>query len=204
MLDLCYLHGFVVRENRDDATERCVQFFADEPTPEAEGEAFRKAWAFLRDSRPCALYYYSPYERTTLAQLARRHPAVCSEEVRALFDNDDAVDLYHDAVRPHTEWPTRDFSVKTLARMPRLSLARPAPRARRRSAGTTTTDEPGPRTQAAHPRLQRGRLPRDARAARCAALNAERPSLHPLASSLPPVLFWPSPPRTTRLLGQED
>ena len=116
MLDLCYLHGFVVRENRDDATERCVQFFADEPTPEAEGEAFRKAWAFLRDHRPCALYYYSPYERTTLAHLARRHPAVCSEdEVRALFDSDDAVDLYHDAVRPHTEWPTLDFSVKTLA-----------------------------------------------------------------------------------------
>jgi len=33
MLDLCYLHGFVVRENRDDATERYVLFFADEPTP---------------------------------------------------------------------------------------------------------------------------------------------------------------------------
>ena len=41
---------------------------------------------------------------------------MCSEdEVRALFDSDDAVDLYHDAVRPHTEWPTLDFSVKTLA-----------------------------------------------------------------------------------------
>ena len=38
---------------------------------------------------------------------------MCSED--ELFDGDDAVDLYHDAVRPHTEWPTLDFSVKTFS-----------------------------------------------------------------------------------------
>ena len=128
MLDLCYLHGFVVRENGDNATERCVQFFTDEPTPQAEEEAFRKAWAFSRDRQPCALYYYSPYERTTLAALARKFPAVCSEkEVRALFAAGDTVDLYHDAVRPHTEWPAVDFSVKTLAEYLGFSWRDPHP-----------------------------------------------------------------------------
>ena len=32
-----------------------------------------------------------------------------------LFDPEGAVDLYYDVVLKATEWPTRDFSIKTLA-----------------------------------------------------------------------------------------
>jgi predicted RecB family nuclease len=128
MLDLCYLHGFVVRENGDNSTERCVQFFADEPTPQSEEEAFQRAWGFIRDSQPSALYHYSPYERTILVALARRYPAVCSEEqVRALFAADDTVDLYYDAVRSHTEWPTLDYGIKTFAEYLGFSWRDPHP-----------------------------------------------------------------------------
>lgn len=116
MHDTCYLHGFVVREHGENAAERYVAFFAEEPTPPAEGEAFRDAWAFIQSSLPCALYYYSPYERVTLRALSAKHPGVCTEaDVERLFASPDAMDLYHQAVRPHTEWPTSDFSIKTLA-----------------------------------------------------------------------------------------
>ena len=36
MRDICYLHGFVEREGRDNGTEKFVAFFADECTPASE------------------------------------------------------------------------------------------------------------------------------------------------------------------------
>ena len=45
MRDICYLHGFVERRNGDNATERFVSFFADEPTADAECRAFAEACA---------------------------------------------------------------------------------------------------------------------------------------------------------------
>ena len=36
-------------------------------------------------------------------------------EIETLFDADYAVDLYSDVVTKMTEWPTRDYSIKTLA-----------------------------------------------------------------------------------------
>ena len=36
MRDLCYLHGFVERNNGDNNSEKFVAFFADEETPESE------------------------------------------------------------------------------------------------------------------------------------------------------------------------
>lgn len=35
--------------------------------------------------------------------------------MEALFDPRTAVDLYYDVVLKHMEWPTRDYSIKTLA-----------------------------------------------------------------------------------------
>ena len=51
--DVCYLHGFVERHQRDNATERFVAFFAEEPTPAAERDAFAAALDYLaaRDRR---------------------------------------------------------------------------------------------------------------------------------------------------------
>jgi predicted RecB family nuclease len=117
MRDVCYLHGFVERRGGDNGTERFVSFFADEPTPEAEEQAFAAAWRYLQASQPCAIYYYSKYERTIYRKLRAKYPYVCSEaDVETLFDPTRTIDLYFDVVLKATEWPTYDFSIKTLAR----------------------------------------------------------------------------------------
>ena len=49
--------------------------------------------------------------------LQKKYPGVASaDEIDELFDPDHAVDLYIDVVRKATEWPTWDFSIKTLAK----------------------------------------------------------------------------------------
>ena len=117
MRDHCYLHGFVERHNGDSKSERFVHFFADDATEEAEKKAFADAWDFMQASRPCAIYYYAPYEKTIYRKLREKYPGVCSAaELEALFDAADTVDLYTDVVRKSTEWPTHNYSLKTLAR----------------------------------------------------------------------------------------
>ncbi len=117
MRDICYLHGFVERRTHDNATERFVFAFANEPTPQAEKRAFAEAWAYLKDRRPCAIYYYSKYERTIYRKLQEKYHDVCSaEEIEELFDPAHAIDLYNDVVKKATEWPTWDHSIKTLAK----------------------------------------------------------------------------------------
>jgi predicted RecB family nuclease len=117
MRDVCYLHGFIERTRGENATERYVAFFADHPTAEDEERAFTEAWSFVRSSRPCAIYYYSPYERTYWRSLRAKYPTVCSEaEVEALFADANTIDLYTAIVRRSTEWPTLDYSIKTLAK----------------------------------------------------------------------------------------
>jgi hypothetical protein len=70
-----------------------------------------------RSDHPCAIYYYSKYERTIYRKLQRKYPDVCSaEDIETLFDPAQAVDLYFDVVLKATQWPTRDFSIKTLAK----------------------------------------------------------------------------------------
>ncbi len=117
MRDHCYLHGFVERLHGDNDGERFVAFFAGDHTKEAEREAFAGAWRYMSEARPCAIYYYSKYERTIYRKLQQRYPDVCRpEEIEALFDPARAVDLYFDVVLKATEWPTRDYSIKTLAK----------------------------------------------------------------------------------------
>ena len=116
MRDICYLHGFVERTGGERRSERYVAFFAEESTREAERDAFAGAWSYLQEKRPSAIYFYSPYERTTWRRLARRHPSVAAErEVEEFFASKIALDLYQDVVRSKMEWPTRDLSIKTLA-----------------------------------------------------------------------------------------
>ena len=44
-------------------------------------------------------------------------PTVCShEQLEALFDPTQAIDLYFDVVLKASEWPTQDYSIKTLAK----------------------------------------------------------------------------------------
>lgn len=113
MRDICYLHGFIERRG---SSERYVSFFTDSPTPEDEEQAFAQAWEYIQSSRPCAIYYYSPYERTVWRKLRERYPHVMTEEqLHELFSPETAVDLYNHVIKPCTEWPTNDHSIKTLA-----------------------------------------------------------------------------------------
>ena len=117
MQDICYLHGFIERRHGDNATERFVSFFADEVSREAEEAAFRAAWTYLSANPGAIIYYYSKYERTTYRKLQERYPSVCSaDDIENLFVPERAVDLYFDVVEPAMLWPTRDHSIKTLAK----------------------------------------------------------------------------------------
>jgi predicted RecB family nuclease len=117
MRDICYLHGFVERHRGDNATEKYVAFFAGEQTAAAEEQAFAGAWTYLRDQPTALIYYYSKYERTIWRKLREKYPHVCTEgDVDGLFDPRRAIDLYYDVVLKKTEWPTRDYSLKTLAK----------------------------------------------------------------------------------------
>ena len=62
--DFCYLHGFVERCRGNNQTERFVSFFAETITPDAEEREFANAVRYMQQARPCAIYYYSKYERT--------------------------------------------------------------------------------------------------------------------------------------------
>lgn len=116
MRDICYLHGFLERKNQKQNTEKYVYFFANEPTNQEEEKAFSDAWQYIQSSIPCIIYYYSKYERTIWRKLQKRYPNVASEqEIEELFSPSNSIDLFYDVVKPKTEWPTRNYSIKTLA-----------------------------------------------------------------------------------------
>jgi predicted RecB family nuclease len=115
--DICYLHGIVERRDGKNETERFVYFFAEEVTAASERQCFAKAMDYLTAHQDAVIYYYSKYERTNYRKLQQRYPDVCSaEDIECLFDPARAVDLYGDVVIKATEWPTRDHSIKTLAK----------------------------------------------------------------------------------------
>ena len=117
MRDICYLHGFVERRHGDSDTERFVHFFVDRPEPDYEERAFEAAWSYIQSMQPCAIFYYSKYERTIYRNLQKKYPRVCSEEdIEVMFHPSTSIDLYFDVVKKATEWPTYDHSIKTLAK----------------------------------------------------------------------------------------
>jgi predicted RecB family nuclease len=117
MHDHTYLHGFIERRNGSTSTEQYTGVFADNISEQAERDAFARAWGYLRDRPTAVIYFYSPYERTYWRKLREKYPDVCSEaDLESLFGPARSVDLYTDVVRKATEWPTRDYSIKTLAK----------------------------------------------------------------------------------------
>lgn len=113
--DIVYLHGVVERR---DGQETFHAFVAREVSAEAEERAWREFWQYIRGlpREEVAVYYYSKYERTQYRRLLQKYPEASSEsEVEAFFDPAFAVDLYFDVVLPKTDWPTYNYSVKTLA-----------------------------------------------------------------------------------------
>jgi len=114
--NICYLHGFLERRNNDNSTEKYSCYFAENPIPEDEKRAFAEAWAYVQRCLPCAIYYYSSYEKTHWKKLQEKYPDITSEEeIENLFNSENTIDLYNDIVRKKTEWPTNDHSIKTLA-----------------------------------------------------------------------------------------
>jgi predicted RecB family nuclease len=117
MRDICYLHGFVERSGGDNGSERYIAFFADSVNASEEERAFSEALRYIREQQPCIIYYYSKYERTIWRKLQSKYPSVCTaQDIEELFQPTQSVDLYFDVVKKATEWPTRDHSIKTLAR----------------------------------------------------------------------------------------
>jgi len=115
MRGLVYLHGFVVRTHGDPSDERLVSVFAEHATEQGERDAFAAAWSFLSRHADHIVYYYSKHERTKYRALQAKYPRVCSAaDVEALFSPRRSYDLYDDAVAK-SEWPTLDWSIKSLA-----------------------------------------------------------------------------------------
>lgn len=119
MRELCYLHGFLIREQGADGgpREHFEGIFARGVDANAEREAFAAAMALFRRYPDALIVHYSRYERTEYRRLLARYPDVATaDEIEALFSPPRALDLYVDVVKPHSEWPTHDYSIKSLAR----------------------------------------------------------------------------------------
>lgn len=115
--DICYLHGIVERRGGDNATEHFISFFAEDVTAEAERAAFAAAVGYFNGLPEGAIYHYSKYERTIYRKLQAKYSDVCTaDDIERMFLAPRAVDLYGDVVLRATEWPTRDHSIKTLAK----------------------------------------------------------------------------------------
>jgi uncharacterized protein len=115
MRDLCYLHGFVIRD-RATSSEHFEGIFAADTSASAERAAFADAMALFRRHADALVIHCSKHERTTYRKLAAKYPDVASmSEIETLFAGPRALDLYFDVVKPGTEWPTHDHSIKSLA-----------------------------------------------------------------------------------------
>lgn len=112
-----YLHGFVERIYGRPETAEFVPVITQEVSPEAEELAFHQAWHYLNARlADSVIYYYAPFELVTYKALALRFPSVCSvDEVEALFEHSNVIDLYTDVIRKKTVWPLHDLSIKTIA-----------------------------------------------------------------------------------------
>jgi uncharacterized protein len=114
--DLCYLHGLLVRRGGDTASEHFHGAFAEDLSPQAERDAFADAMALFRQYPEALVVHYSKYERTHFRKLQEKYPEVAQDtEIAQLFAAPRALDLY-EIVRTTSEWPTHDYSIKSLAR----------------------------------------------------------------------------------------
>lgn len=115
--DIVYLHGAVERRQGKEANV-FHSFVAKDVSADAEKRAWAEFWFYIRSlpENEWVMYYFSKYERTQFRSLSAKYPDIASmEEVEWLFNTERSIDLYYDIVKKHTEWPTYNYSVKTLA-----------------------------------------------------------------------------------------
>jgi len=119
--DFAYLHGFYVR---DKDGERFQHFTATSISAENEREFWKRSVDFMMsfDPNDVAIYYYSPYERTTYRQLRRKYPDVISEEdLEELFARPTTIDLFKDVIEKGTDWPLSSYGIKSIAQYLKFS-----------------------------------------------------------------------------------
>lgn len=112
--EFVYLHGVY---ERSSAGERFLDFTAKEISAEAEKEAWRNFWEYIRSlpKDDFAVYYFSQHEKTTYKRMQRQYPDVISaEELEEFFSNPNVIDLYGVALK-QTDWPLPSYSIKELA-----------------------------------------------------------------------------------------
>lgn len=112
--EFVYLHGVYQRSPNGG---RFLDFTARNNTPEAEKEAWRGFWDYIRalPQDDFAVYYYSAHEKTTYRRMQKEYPEVISEdELERFFGNPNVVDLYS-VVLKQTDWPLPSYSIKELA-----------------------------------------------------------------------------------------
>lgn len=113
--EFVYMHG-VYERNKNK--ERFLNFTAKEMTIDAEKEAWADFWKYIRSlpKNDFAVYYYSPFERTTYRSMQKIYSDVVSEEeVEDFFNNQNVIDLYTKVVLKNTDWPLGSYSLKAIA-----------------------------------------------------------------------------------------
>jgi predicted RecB family nuclease len=124
--DHCYLHGLL--ERAKGRKPRYRAFFADDASEEAEESAFAQVWRYLSGVGDAVIYHYGAQERAMWRQLQERYPQVCdADDIEELFAADTTVDLFTAVVRPRTEWPTREYSMRAIAGYLGFSWRHPVP-----------------------------------------------------------------------------
>ena len=113
--EFVYMHGVY---ERNEGKGRFVHFTAKEMTADAEEKAWSDFWEYIKSlpKDDFAVYYYSPFEKTTYRSMQKIYSDVISEkEVEEFFANPNVIDLYTKIVLKNTDWPLGSYSLKAIA-----------------------------------------------------------------------------------------
>src|SRR5680860_792861 len=70
----------------------------------------------FKNQCPVSFIIIHPMKKPNGRNYKKKYPDVMSEDdIVKMFNPEYAVDLYYDVVKKKTEWPTNDYSIKTLA-----------------------------------------------------------------------------------------
>jgi len=109
-----YLHGVYERSPKG---EKYLDFTALDKTDEAEKEAWRNFWKYIRSlpKDDFTTYYYSHHEKSTYHRMMDKYSGVVTEEeLDWFFSEEKAIDLYS-VISKHTDWPLMSYSLKEIA-----------------------------------------------------------------------------------------
>jgi len=112
--DFVYLHGVLERNN---GKERYLSFVAPTNSAEDEQKAWSDFWRYIKSLKAnnFTVYYYSHHEKTTYKRLFNKYPDIIEADyLESFFENSNVIDLYK-FVSKNTDWPTWNYSLKTLA-----------------------------------------------------------------------------------------